>query len=85
MSDSAVQTLLGTLLGHLWQLGAVPTALGRLFHAYHTLVAEPFFTLPDPSLTQLHAILSGAVTVTPLLLPCPTQPTPPLPKKGFKA
>ena len=60
MSESAVQMLL-----ELQQLGAVPTALGRLFQTPPSSGEEPFpNTQPDPPLTQLHAVPLGPVAVT---------------------
>ena len=46
-------------LPELWQLRAMPTALGSCSPPFSG--AEPF---PDPSLTHLHAIPSGSVAVT---------------------
>ena len=44
MSESLVQTLL-----ELWQLGAVTTALGSLFHAHHHQVKN-LFLIPNMKL-----------------------------------
>jgi len=46
MSESSVQMLL-----ELWQISALPAALGSLFHAHHPLVQKLFLTL-NLSLSQ---------------------------------
>ena len=58
MSESNVP-----MFPELWQPWAVPTALGILFRAHHPLGHSLFLTAPDPPLMQLHAILSGLVSV----------------------
>ena len=50
------------MLCELWQLRAVPTALGRLFHAHHPLEQSLSLT-PGSPLAQLHAVRSGSVAV----------------------
>ena len=71
--ERCVQSLL-----ELWQLRAVPTALGSLFHAHHALVQNLSLT---PNLTlpwQLPAIPLGAVAVT----ESRAQRCPPLPVRS---
>jgi len=46
------------------RLGAVSTALGRLFHAHRPLVQILSLIPTAPPLTQLHAVPSGPVAVT---------------------
>jgi len=62
------------MLCELWQLRAVPTALGRLFKAHHPL-GQSLYLPPGPPLAQLHAVPSGHVAVTHSSAQrCPTLP-----------
>ena len=72
MTESFVQ-----MLCELRQLRAVPTVLGRLFHAHHPL-GQSLSLTPSPPLAQLHAIPSGPVAVT----QSRAQRCPPLPVRS---